>query len=74
MRRLDGQPKVWSRMGLHRRYSYGVTWRNRRKPWLVKFKRNKKSIYVGSYFHYDEAVLAAERFLRNELSNHPPSL
>lgn len=61
MRRSDGQPKA-----LPRTYPYGVTWRNRRKPWLVKFKRNKQSINIGSYFNYTEAVLAAERFLRNE--------
>ncbi len=53
-----------------RQYPYGVTRRLRRKPWLVKFKRNKKSINVGSYFNYDEAVLAAERFLRNEQPNY----
>lgn len=61
MRRTDGLPKSHAR-----RYPYGVTWRNRRKPWLVKFKRNKRSINIGSYLNYTEAVLAAERFLRNE--------
>lgn len=61
VRRLDGQPK-----SIPRQYPYGVTWRDRRKPWLVKFKRNKKSVNVGSYQNYHEAVLAAERFLRNE--------
>ena len=59
--RADRQPKA-----LPRRFPYGVTWRDRRKPWLVKFKRNKKSLNIGSYFNYDEAVLAAERYLRNE--------
>lgn len=47
-------------------YGLGVTWRNRRKPWIVKFKRNRKSVYVGSFFMLKEANLAAERFLRNE--------
>lgn len=59
--RLDGLPR-----STPRRYPYGVTWRDRRKPWLVKFKRNKKSINIGSFHNYDEAIIAAERFLRNE--------
>lgn len=44
----------------------GVTWRNRRKPWLVKFKRNRKSQNLGSFFTLREANLIAEQFLRNE--------
>lgn len=59
--RSDGEPRSTSRT-----YPYGITWRNRRKPWLVKFKRNKRSINIGSYLNYTEAVLAIERFLRNE--------
>lgn len=47
-------------------YGLGVTWRNRNKPWLVKFKRNRKSKYVGSFFTLKDANSAAEKFLRNE--------
>lgn len=59
--RTDGSPR-----NALRQYPYGVTWRDRQKPWLVKFKRNKKSVNIGSYLNYTEAVLAAERYLRNE--------
>lgn len=47
-------------------YGKGVTWRSRRKPWLVKFKRNGKSKNLGSFFTLREANLVAEQFLRNE--------
>lgn len=47
-------------------YGLGVTRRERRKPWLVKFKRNGKTVYVGSFFNLKEANLAAENYLRNE--------
>lgn len=44
----------------------GVTWRNRRKPWLVKFKRDGKSINLGSYLTLKSANYVADEFLRNE--------
>lgn len=44
---------------------YGVTRRARKKPFIVKFKQNKKTIYVGSFRNLPEAQLAAERYLRN---------
>lgn len=47
-------------------HGLGVTWRNRRKPWLVKFKRDRKSKNLGSYFTLREANVVAEQFLRNE--------
>lgn len=59
--RSDGFPKSNAN-----RIGYGISRRNRRKPYIVKFKRNKKHIYVGSYFSFVEAQLAADRYLRNE--------
>lgn len=44
---------------------YGITKRLRRKPFIVKFKQNKKTIYVGSYKNLLEAQLASDRYLRN---------
>lgn len=49
-------------------YGKGVTWRNRRKPWLVKFKRNRRSKNLGSFFTLAEANVVAENFLRNEIN------
>jgi len=60
--RTDGQPQFRIR-----RYPYGVSWRiGRTKPWIVKFKRNKRTKYVGSYITLAQATLAAAEFLRNE--------
>lgn len=59
--RSDGLPKSNANL-----IGYGISYRKRRKPYIVKFKRNKKHIYVGSYFNIIEAQLAAERYLRNE--------
>ncbi len=59
--RSDGQPQFRIR-----RYPYGISYRNRdRRPWIVKFKRHKQTVYVGSYETQDQASLAAEEFLRN---------
>lgn len=44
---------------------YGITRRVRHKPFIVKFKQNKKTIYVGSYRNLLEAQLASDRYLRN---------
>lgn len=59
--RSDGLTRNHARV-----HAYGVTWRPRRKPWIVKFKRNKCTVYIGSYFHLHEAELSAARYLRNE--------
>lgn len=59
--RADRLPKA-----CHRTYAYGISWRARRKPWIVKFRRDKKHIYIGSFRNYYEAEIAAEDFLRNE--------
>lgn len=47
-------------------YAYGITTRKRRKPFIVKFKRNKKTIYVGSYATVAEAKQAQTDFLLKE--------
>lgn len=60
--RSDGHPQA----GKVGRYTYGVTWRQRRKPWMVKFKRNKKTVYVGSFFSKEAASYHADQYLRNE--------
>lgn len=62
MKRLDGLPKNHPRT-----YPYGIAHRQRKKPWIVKFKRNKRTIYVGSFKHYSSAVYAAEEYIRNEI-------
>ena len=60
--RSDGQPQARPR-----RYPYGVSYIPRRaRPWLVKFKRNKRDVYIGSYITLAQATLHAEEFLRNE--------
>lgn len=60
--RSDGQPQFRPR-----RYPYGVTYRARmKKPWLVKFKRQKKTVYVGSFITLEQASLRADEYLRNE--------
>ena len=72
--RSDGLPKFYNR-----RYPYGVAYirANRRKPWIVKFRRNKQDVYIGSYETLEQATLAADEYLRNEHNespNLPPSL
>jgi hypothetical protein len=60
--RTDGKPKFFIR-----RYPYGVSYRKRSsKPWIVKFKRNKRTVYVGSYITLEQASLRADEYLRNE--------
>jgi AP2 domain len=59
--RKDGKPQ-----NRPRKYNYGVTWRDRKKPWIVKFKRNKKYIHVGTYSTLNEAYKAAEDYLDQE--------
>lgn len=59
--RSDGQPK-----SLPRKLPYGIAYRNRRKPYIVKFKRNKRSVYVGSYLTLEQATLRADEFLQKE--------
>ncbi len=62
MRRSDGKP-----LAKARRFQYGVTKDcNRKKPWLVKFGRNKRTVYVGYYADNDEACAAAINYLENE--------
>lgn len=58
--RLDGLPKAYPRV-----YGYGITRRDRSKPFLVKFRRNKKQIVVGSFATLEEAQTAATNFLRD---------
>lgn len=63
--RSDGKPQA-----RYRQYPYGVSYRpqhSKARPWIVKFKRNKCGITVGTYSTKDQAVLAASEFLRNEL-------
>lgn len=58
--RTDGKPQ-WR----PRRYPYGVSYRlSRRKPWIVKFKRNKRTIYVGSFEILAQAALAAREYVK----------
>lgn len=62
--RSDGHPKFHIR-----KYPYGVSYRrqhSRRKPWIVKFKRNKRTLYVGSFITLEQASLRADEYLRNE--------
>jgi hypothetical protein len=56
--RSDGQPKFAVRV-----YYPGISWRQRRKPFIVKFKRNKRTVYVGSFAKLLDAEIAARRFL-----------
>jgi hypothetical protein len=46
-----------------RQYPYGVSKRDRKKPWIVKFVRMKKRFHVGSYYTLDEATEAAAHWL-----------
>lgn len=56
--RSDGQPQFRIR-----RYPYGVSRRKARtRPWIVKFKRNKHGVYVGSYETLAQAALAANEY------------
>lgn len=59
--RSDGRPKA-----IRRRFPYGVTWRQRRKPYLVKFKRNKRTVNVGSFTTLEEATTMANNFIARE--------
>lgn len=62
--RSDGQPQI-----RFRQYPYGVSYRpqhNRRKPWIVKFRRHKRMIYAGVYETLEQATLAAQEFVRKE--------
>lgn len=77
MRRKDGLPQ-----NRPRAYGYGITWRNRPKPYFVKFKRNKRQIVVGSFATLAEAQAAAAEFLqtnqpkliKNGTANDSPNL
>lgn len=62
MRRKDGRPQ-----NRPRRYPYGVSWRAKPKPYIVKFKRNKRTVYVGSFATLAEATEAAFNFLIQEI-------
>ena len=76
---LDSSSKLWyySTMNARtdhrpqfriRRYPYGVSYRRcrPRAPWIVKFARHKRTVYVGSYCTLEQAALAAEQFLKGE--------
>ncbi len=55
--RSDNLPQARPRV-----YCYGVSWRDRRKPWIVKFKRNKRTVYIGSFATLIEAETAANQY------------
>lgn len=56
--RADGLPQHRIR-----RYPYGVYYRkSRTRPWIVKFKRNKRGVYIGSYETLEQAALAANEY------------
>lgn len=60
--RSDGRPKLTYRSfpyGVHRR-------RDRRKQWIVKFKRDKKTISCGAFYTLPEASAAAYAFVMKE--------
>ena len=60
--RSDGLPQARPR-----RYHYGVSYiPDRARPWIVKFKRNKHDVYIGSYPTEAQAELHAQEYLRNE--------
>lgn len=59
MQRKDGLPQ-----NRPSTYGYGIARRNRRKPWIVKFRRHKLDIHVGTYLTYREAVAARDAYLR----------
>jgi hypothetical protein len=61
--RADGLPRRNSHPE-----SYGITWRLRRKPWVVKFRRNKRQIWIGSFSTFPEAQSAAQAYLAKERS------
>lgn len=56
--RADGKPKQTPRI-----HDYGITWRDRRKPWFVKFRRDKKQVVIGSFATIFEAREAAKKYL-----------
>lgn len=63
--RSDGRPQFRPR-----RYPYGVSYKSRHKtgrPWIVKFRRNKRDIHVGVFETLAQATLAAGEFLRKEI-------
>lgn len=41
---------------------HGITIRKRPKPYLVKFKINKRTIYVGSFATITEAEAASQNY------------
>lgn len=49
----------------HPELPYGVYFRNKAKPYIVKFRKKFDTIYVGSFSTISEAVEAANNFLRN---------
>jgi hypothetical protein len=68
--RSDGRPKL-----TYRAYPYGVhRRRDRRKQWIVKFKRNKKCISVGAFYTLPEASAAAYEFVTKEAKCPSPTL
>lgn len=58
--RADGRPQI-----RFRQYPYGVTYNRTRprRPWIVKFKHNKRSIHVGSFETLEQATLAATAYV-----------
>lgn len=67
MRRLDGRPKQRRRTKNHAlNLPYGVYLRDKPKPYLVKFTRNKITINIGSYKTLPEATIYANNFLLKE--------
>lgn len=45
---------------------YGITERERRRPFIVKFRRGRCTYYVGSYFTKLEARIARDIYLRHQ--------
>lgn len=61
--------RKWEPIHGHQYGIPGVYWRDRPKPWQVRFTRNKKHVYVGSYDRLTKAIEAAKTFIDKESVN-----
>lgn len=63
MRRRDGRPRQWKRT-----LPYGVSYRKRKSPYIVKFHTKTGHHHVGCYQDLTLAAAAAIDYARNVLN------
>lgn len=58
--------RQWQSIRGHKYGIPGIYYRDRAKPYQVRYTRQRRDIHVGSYQRLKDAIDAAKAFLRNE--------